>query len=102
VNCVEQQRFLRRETSVDRVTFSELPVLFLSPDISAFFFLIGIEGGGWWSQLSPIGTAPTIRPIVPAPGDYDDGKIGGMFGRGNRSTGRIPAPAPPVIGGSSF
>jgi hypothetical protein len=23
---------------------------------------------------------------VPAPGDYDDGEIGGMIGRGNRST----------------
>jgi hypothetical protein len=29
-----------------------------------------------------------------APGDYDDGKIGGMIGRGNRSTRRKPAPAP--------
>jgi hypothetical protein len=28
---------------------------------------------------------------VPAPGDYDHGKIGGMIGRGNRSTGRKPA-----------
>jgi hypothetical protein len=32
--------------------------------------------------------------IVPAPGDYDDGEIGGMNGRGNRSTRRKPAPAP--------
>jgi hypothetical protein len=31
-------------------------------------------------------------PIVPAPGDYDDGGIGGMIGRGNRSTRRKPAP----------
>jgi hypothetical protein len=29
---------------------------------------------------------------VPAPGDYDDGEIGGMIGRGNRSTRRKPAP----------
>jgi hypothetical protein len=29
---------------------------------------------------------------VPAPGDYDDGGIGGMIGRGNRSTRRKPAP----------
>jgi hypothetical protein len=35
------------------------------------------------------------RPIVPAPGDYDDGDIGGMMiGRGNRSTWRKPAPVP--------
>jgi hypothetical protein len=36
----------------------------------------------------------TNRPIVPAPGDYDHGEIGGMIGRGNRSTRRKPAPVP--------
>jgi hypothetical protein len=39
--------------------------------------------------LGRLGTAATNRPIVPAPGDYDDGEIGGMIvGRGNRSTRR--------------
>jgi hypothetical protein len=34
-------------------------------------------------------------PIVPAPGDCDDGEAGGMkIGRGNRSTRRKPTPAP--------
>jgi hypothetical protein len=33
-------------------------------------FLIGIVGHG--VQLGPFGTAATNRPIVPAPGDYDD------------------------------
>jgi hypothetical protein len=48
-------------------------------------------GGG--VQLGPLGTAATNRPIVPVPGDYDDGEIGGiMIGRGNRSTRRNPAP----------
>jgi hypothetical protein len=47
-------------------------------------------GGG--VQLGPLGTAATNRPIVPAPGDYDDGEIGGMIGKGNRSTRRKPAP----------
>jgi hypothetical protein len=42
--------------------------------------------------LGPLGTAPTNRPIVPAPGDYDDGEIGGMIGRGNLSTRRKRAP----------
>jgi hypothetical protein len=50
----------------------------------------------WYSggrvQLGPLGTAATNRPIVPAPGDYDDGEIGGMICRGNRSTLRKPAP----------
>jgi hypothetical protein len=33
-------------------------------------------------------------PIVPAPRDYDAGEIGGMIGRGNRSTRSTPAPVP--------
>jgi hypothetical protein len=49
-------------------------------------------GGG--VQLGPLGTAATNRPIVPAPGDYDDEEIGGMIGGGNRSTRRKPAPVP--------
>jgi hypothetical protein len=44
--------------------------------------------------LGPLGTVATNRPIVPAPGDYDDGEIGGMIGRGNRSTRRKPALVP--------
>jgi hypothetical protein len=56
-------------------------------------FLIGIVGGG--VQLGPLGTAATNTPIVPAPGDYDDGEIGGMMTRrGHRSTRRKPAPVP--------
>jgi hypothetical protein len=43
-------------------------------------------------QLGPLGTAATNRPIVPAPGDFDDGEIGEIIGRGNRSTLRKPAP----------
>jgi hypothetical protein len=54
-------------------------------------FLIGIMGGG--VQLGTLGTAATNRPIVPTPGDYDDGEIvDGIIGRGNRSTRREPAP----------
>jgi hypothetical protein len=57
------------------------------------FFLIGIVGGG--VHLGPLGTAGANEHIVPAPGDYDDGEIGGMMiGRGNRSTQRKPAPLP--------
>jgi hypothetical protein len=44
-----------------------------------------VEGG---VQLGPLGTAATNMPIVPAPYNYDDGEIGGMIGRGNRSNGR--------------
>jgi hypothetical protein len=49
-------------------------------------------GGG--VQLGPLGTAATNRPIVPAPGDYKDGEIGGMIGTGNRSSRRKHAPVP--------
>jgi hypothetical protein len=31
---------------------------------------------------------------VSAPGEYDNGEIGGMIGKGNRSTRRKPAPMP--------
>jgi hypothetical protein len=55
-------------------------------------FLIGIVGGG--VQLHPLGTATTNRPIVPALGDYDDGEIGEIIGRGNRSMRRKPTPVP--------
>jgi hypothetical protein len=44
--------------------------------------------------LGPLGTAVTIRPIVPAPGDYYYGEIGGMIGRGKRSNPRKPTPVP--------
>jgi hypothetical protein len=54
--------------------------------------LIGIMWGG--VQLGPLDTAATKLPIVPALGDYDDGEIGGMIGRGNRSPRRKPAPVP--------
>jgi hypothetical protein len=50
--------------------------------------IIGIVGGG--VQLGPLGTAATNRPIVPAPGEFDDGEIGGMISRGNRNTRRKP------------
>jgi hypothetical protein len=46
-------------------------------------------------HLGSLGTAATNRPIVPAPGVYDDdGEIGGMIGRGNRRTRTKPAPVP--------
>jgi hypothetical protein len=47
------------------------------------------------SKLGPLGTSATEWPIVPTPVDCDDGEFGGMkIGRGNRSTRRLPAPAP--------
>jgi hypothetical protein len=48
-------------------------------------FLIGKVGGG--VQLGLLGTAATNRPIVPAPGDCDDGGIGGMIDRGTKVLG---------------
>jgi hypothetical protein len=51
-----------------------------------------VEGG---VQLGPFGTEATDWPIVPAPGDYDDGEYGGMkIGKGNRNTRREPVPVP--------
>jgi hypothetical protein len=52
--------------------------------------------GGVESKLGPLGTAAIYCPIVPAPGDCEDGELfGGMkIGRGNQSTRKKPAPAP--------
>jgi hypothetical protein len=50
-------------------------------------FLNWSSGGG--VQLGPIGTAATNRPI-----EADDGEIGGMIVRGNRSTRRKFGPMP--------
>jgi hypothetical protein len=56
-------------------------------------FLIRITGGG--IPLGPLCTSATNWPIVPAPGDYEDGGFGGMMiGKRNRSTRRKPAPVP--------
>jgi hypothetical protein len=55
-------------------------------------FLIGILWGG--VELGPLGTAATNRPIVPAPGDYDDGEIGGMkFWEGKPKYSKITYPS---------
>jgi hypothetical protein len=55
-----------------------------------FFFLYseGVE-----SKLGPLGTSATYWPIVPAPGDCEDGEFGGN-GRENRSIPRKPAQTP--------
>jgi hypothetical protein len=49
-------------------------------------FLIVIVGGG--AQLGPLDTAAPNKAYLPVLCDYDDGEIGGMIGRGNRSTRR--------------
>jgi hypothetical protein len=50
-------------------------------------------GGG--VELCPLCRAATGWPIVPAAGDYDDGKFcGRKIGRGNRSPRSMPAPSP--------
>jgi hypothetical protein len=51
-------------------------------------------GGGGGVHMGPLGTSATKWPIVPAPGDYEDGEFGGIIGRGNGSTRRKPAPVP--------
>jgi hypothetical protein len=58
------------------------------------YFFFNLHGGGVESKLGPLGTSATHWPIVPAPGDCEDGEFGGMNGSGNRSTRRKPAPTP--------
>jgi hypothetical protein len=51
-----------------------------------FFFLILIVGVG--VQLGPLGTSAPSSPIVPTPGDYEDGQFGWtMIGRGTEVVG---------------
>jgi hypothetical protein len=60
-------------------------------EIVGWGFFLNWYGGGW----SPIGSTRHCGhkwPIVPTPGDYDDGETGGMIGRGNRSTRRESLP----------
>jgi hypothetical protein len=47
------------------------------PTRPMLIFFKCISGGG--VQLGPLCTTATNRPIVLAPGDYDDGEIGGMM-----------------------
>jgi hypothetical protein len=61
------------------------------PYIYIYNFFNWYSGGGG-VQLGPLGTVSINRPIFPAPGDYDDGEIGGMIGKGNWSTRRKLAP----------
>jgi hypothetical protein len=56
------------------------------------FFKLVQRGG--WSQVGSTRHCGRQWPIVPAPGDYDDGEIGGIIGRGNRGTRRKPAAVP--------
>jgi hypothetical protein len=69
---------MKNEKSCSQFTFFKRPMAFGKVDE---FFLIGTVVGG--VRLGPLCTAATNRPTVPAPGDYDDGEIGGMIGRGN-------------------
>jgi hypothetical protein len=60
-----------------------------SMSLSQLFIFFNSHSGGVESKLGPLGTSATECPIVPAPGDYDDGEFGGMkICRGNRSTRR--------------
>jgi hypothetical protein len=43
-------------------------------------------------QLGALGTVAINRLILPAPGDYDDGAIGGMVGKESRIIRNKPAP----------
>jgi hypothetical protein len=82
---------------ISTLTFNKLPFTFRLSAVILYSFLIlhASHSGGVESKLGPLGTSATEWPIVPAPGDYDDGQFGGMkIGRGNRNTRRKPAPTP--------
>jgi hypothetical protein len=41
-------------------------------------FFFNSHSGGVESKLGPLGRSATEWPVVPAPGDYDEGEFGGM------------------------
>jgi hypothetical protein len=98
VNGIVRQRFkLSKKLQELHIDVSLLSQTYWKPHERDFILnyhinFFCIVGGG--VQLDPLGTAAINRPIVPAPGDYDDGEIGGMIGRGDRSTRRKPASVP--------
>jgi hypothetical protein len=75
--------------SLDYYFQSVVPKPLRLPLISQLTASWGVE-----SKLDPLGTSAIYWPIVPAPGDCEDGEFGGMNGKGNRSTRRKLAPAP--------
>jgi hypothetical protein len=85
-------RMVDRQDAVIMTEALQYAQFHVCPQRETNFFNSYIGGGG--VQLGPLGTAATNTPIVPALGDYDDEKIGGMIDRGDRSTGRKPAPVP--------
>jgi hypothetical protein len=63
--------------------------------LPTFFYslFIGIVGGG--VRLGQLGTMTTSRPIVPAPGDYDDEETSGMMiGMGKQKYSEKTCPVP--------
>jgi hypothetical protein len=47
------------------------------PFLSMYFFLIQLLVGR--VQLGPLGTSATNWPLLPAPGDYENGEFGEMM-----------------------
>jgi hypothetical protein len=45
--------------------------------LTLIFFFNSHSGGGVESKLGPLGMSAIYRPIVPAPGDCEDGESGG-------------------------
>jgi hypothetical protein len=43
---------------------------------------LNLHSAGVESKLGPLGTSATYWPLVPAPGDCEDGEFGGMNGNG--------------------
>jgi hypothetical protein len=60
------------------------------------FRLISVTRSKTVSRTPWTGDQLVARPLLTAPGDWEDGEVGGMngFGWGNRNTWRKPAPTP--------
>jgi hypothetical protein len=74
-------------------TIQKIVISWKRLELFFLFFYLDIGGGVHIESTRHVGH---FWPIVPAPGDCEDGEVGGMngFGMGNRSSQRKPTPTP--------
>jgi hypothetical protein len=88
LKLVKLLHFIYSLNSYESILKSEEKILLLCAVCVYLIGIVGVESNWVHSALRP--------PMAywPAPGDYDDGEIGGMIGRRNQGTRRKPDSVP--------
>jgi hypothetical protein len=81
------------------MTYDNMDALQRESKIKEYIYFFNLHSGGVESKLGPLGTSANYWPIVPAPGNCEDGAFGGM--NYNRSVGFTP-PTPYEISHSNI